>query len=273
MPGLVMMERHGANGSVAPITGKRTADQAFGDLSTKKMEPNTLTNGDVGSPRLNGPDVNGTTTAEAVQPPPPIIHEPAPEIPKRPDVYKPLGELISRVTQECFNDLSKTIDKTSQIQRGSQPTHALVNGISSHAGVNGVGVNPRTNQEKKKELLDFANTYREKFIKLMVLTDWSRKVEDVHKMLDLGWWTEHQFCHYDNAKFMLADIHARLQAFKLRNPDIKTALEVLSTGKAPWMPEVSVSRDDDSSLFAHYQTVRLPSGSASYSQEDSTGHP
>jgi len=249
MPGLVMMERHGANGSVTPITGKRTADQAFGDPegrtnSTKKMDPNALTNGDVGSPQLNGPtdrpDINGTTNAAAVQPPQPTIHESAPEIPRRPDVYKPLGELISRVTQECFNELGKTLDKASQIQRVAQPTHALVNGISGHAGVNGVGINPRMNQEKKKELLDFANTHREKFIKLMVLTDWSRKVEDVRKMLDLGWWAEHQFCHYDNAKFMLADIHARLQGFKLRNPDIKTALEILSTGKASWMPDVRV---------------------------------
>jgi mediator of RNA polymerase II transcription subunit 14 len=256
MPGLVMMERHGANGSVAPITGKRTADQAFGDASMKKMDPNALMNGEVGSPQLNGPaDINGMTNAAPVQPLQPIIHESAPEIPRRPDVYKPLGELISRVTQECFNELGKTLDKTSQIQRGAQPTHTLVNGIGSHAGVNGVGINSRTNQEKKKELLDFANTYREKFIKLMVLTDWSRRVEDVRKMLDLGWWTEHQFCHYDNAKFMLADIHARLQGFKLRNPDIKTALEVLSTGKAPWMPEVSVSQYDYYRPCTHYQTV------------------
>ena len=259
MPGLVMMERHGTNGSVAPITGKRTADQAFGDASTKKMDPNALTNGDVGSPRLNGPadrpDVNGTMNAAVVQSPQPIIHESAPELPRRPDIYRSLGDLISRVTQECFNELSKTVDKTSQIQRGAQPTHALVNGVNSHAGVNGVGINSRTNQEKKKELLDFANTHREKFIKLMVLTDWSRKVEDVRKMLDLGWWTEHQFCHYDNAKFMLADIHARLQGFKLRNPDIKTALEVLSTGKAPWMPEVNRSRYIYCSHCAYYQTV------------------
>ena len=256
MPGIVMMERHGANGSVAPITGKRTADQAFGDALMKKMDQNALTNGDVGSPRLNGPDVNGTRNATAVQPPPQtVIHESAPEIQRRPDVYKSLGDLISRVTQDCFNELGKTLDKTSQIQRGAQSTHALVNGVSSHTSINGVGINSRMNQEKKKELLDFANTYREKFIKLMVLTDWSRKVEDVCKMLDLGWWTEHQFCHYDNAKFMLADIHARLQGFKLRNPDIKTALEVLSTGKAPWMPEVSGFRYDYYSQCAYYQAV------------------
>jgi len=256
MPGLVMMERHGTNGSVAPITGKRTADQAFGDQSMKKIDPNAFTNGDIGSPRLNGPvDINGTAIAAAVQPPQLIVHESIPEIPKKPDVYKSLGELISRVTQECFNELGKTLDKISQIQRGTQPTHTLVNGIGNHAGINGVGINHRMNQEKKKELLEFANTYREKYIKLMVLTDWSRRVEDVRKMLDLGWWTEHQFCHYDNAKFMLADIHARLQSFKLRNPDIKTALEILSTGKAPWMPEVSISQYNYCSPCAHYQTV------------------
>jgi len=250
MPGIVNMDDRGANGPVAPITGKRTAQEAFGPQTSKenapRKEPNAMTNGDVKSPSHNGTVadsiLNGasfTPPAQNSQPEQPNVQSPEPTLEHVTEGYRSLGQLIARQAQLCFNDLQKTLDRMAALPQGSSFAPALTNGVNDHAVVNGAGPAAKADAEKRRLMLEFLNTHREKFIKLMVLADWSKNAKDVGKMIDLNVWFENQYRHFDNAKFMIGDIQRRLQTFKVRAPDIKTAVEILSTGKASWIPDVS----------------------------------
>lgn len=230
MPGLVRMDNRGANGPVPPpITGKRTAQEAFGEQDGKAdATKNTLLNGDVSSPQQNGP----------VQPRQSSMPDSPPALQHITEGYLPLGQLIARTAQVSLNDLGETVDKLSLVQRGSRTAPALPNGIGAHASMNGGASTSKAGTEQKKDILESLNTQREKFIKLLVLGDWSQKVDDVGKLIDLNVFNQQQFTAFDHAKFRIADMHRRQQYFKEKAPDIKTAIEVLGTGKASWMPDL-----------------------------------
>jgi len=264
MPGIVNMDDRGANGPVAPITGKRTAQEAFGpqtgkDNATQKMKPNALTNGDVKSLTHNGPIaepiLNGasiTSLPHNSEPQQSSTGSSEPVLEHVTEGYRSLGQLIARSAQLCFNDLEKTLDKMAALPQSSSFTAELTNGVNDHAAINGAGSAAKVDAEKRRLMLEFLNTHREKFIKLMVLADWSKNAKDVGKMIDLNVWFENQYRHFDNAKFMVGDIQRRLQTFKVRAPDIKTAVAILSTGKASWMPDVSYNPICSESQFANH---------------------
>lgn len=239
MPGLVKMENRGANGTTPPpITGKRTAQEAFGQKDAKsdglrKNQSNAMPNGDVSSPQQNGPVANG---APAVQSQQPSVPDSPSELPHITQGYRSFGQLICRTSQLALEEFGRTVNKiNTQRGPGPRPPPALPNGINSHGLVNGA---PSGSSEARKELLDYYNTTRERFIKLTVLADWANKVDDVGKMIDLNAANEAKFRAYDDAKFRIADLHRRMHFFKQKQPDLKTALEVLGTGKASWMPDL-----------------------------------
>jgi mediator of RNA polymerase II transcription subunit 14 len=94
------------------------------------------------------------------------------------------------------------------------------------------------NLAKKKALLDFAQSTHADWVKALVITNWSRRSEDVSKTIDLNVYTNQQKALYDMAIHEMAELKRGLGQARLPNPDLKTALQVLSTGKAPYMPEV-----------------------------------
>ena len=59
-------------------------------------------------------------------------------------------------------------------------------------------------------------------------------------MIDLRIHLEAQKKLYTDAIDSMAENKRALHNFRLPNPDFKTALEVLTTGKASWMPDVSI---------------------------------
>lgn len=77
------------------------------------------------------------------------------------------------------------------------------------------------------------------FIKLWILSQWSRQAEDVSKLIDIWTWQREAMEKFENAAYFTGDIKISMQSAKMPNPDIKTALEVLSTGKASWMPDLN----------------------------------
>lgn len=244
MPGLVRMDNRGANGPApTPITGKRTAQEAFGEQDgtaglMKKVDQRTLPNGDVSSPQQNGPVANGASTASVAQSQQSSVPDSPAALQHITEGYLSLGQLIARTAQVSLNDLSKTVEKLGLVQRGLRTAPVLPNGIGTHAAINGGASISKAASEQRKEMLESLNTQREKFIKLLVLGDWSQKVDDVGKLIDLNVFNQQQFGAFDNAKFRIADMHRRQQYFKEKGPDIKTAIEVLGTGKASWMPDL-----------------------------------
>jgi mediator of RNA polymerase II transcription subunit 14 len=142
-----------------------------------------------------------------------------------------LGTLIERVGELCFRGVE---DLIHSLERKQLP---MTNGVSYLPSNR-----PDVNQLKKKEVMDFAHLQRSKFIKLMVLVKWSEQAaKHMAKMIDMKVWALELAMQYELAADQIALLKRGLQEFKLRSPDMETALAVLSTGKVPWMPDVCVN--------------------------------
>lgn len=161
------------------------------------------------------------------------VDEPPPELVHITQGYLPLSRLLTRLAQQTHNNLSNKIVEVAQM-----PMHATaVNGNGLH--VPPTDDNSVENVNKKLRLLTFAQDTHANWTKALVLTEWSRKAEDVSKVIDLKVHLDRQRSFYDLAIHELMEMKRSLIHARVPNADLKTALEVLSTGKAPWMPDVS----------------------------------
>jgi mediator of RNA polymerase II transcription subunit 14 len=149
--------------------------------------------------------------------------------------YMPLSLLFQRAAQECMNELDDTITKMADLNESSVEgaNGSLSNG--SRASAMGVSV------AKKRALLEFANTQRERFIRILVVSQWTKKTgADMDKLIRLSQWLKLSWLHQvEETSDALFFLKTSLPWFKEPAPDIRTALEVLSTGKASWLPSVS----------------------------------
>lgn len=146
--------------------------------------------------------------------------------------YISLQSIIAQLTEKTHVDLIETIKDLAQMPLSV--SKANVNGSQiSVADDNSV-----ENLAKKLRLLKFATDSHEIWTKALVITGWSRKAEDVSKIIDLKVHLDQRQQDFVSIIEKMAHdkrgyIHARLP-----NPDIMTALEVMGTGKASWMPDV-----------------------------------
>ncbi|KAI9850326.1 MAG: mediator complex subunit [Thelocarpon superellum] len=151
--------------------------------------------------------------------------------------YKDLAELTVRLVQETLNELKEVIHALADMsaphathQSGLHDAHALVNGNAA----------AQVSVQKKTRLMDFVQHRRAQFIKLLVLASWSRSTEDVRKAIDLLQWLRTQAYLHDEASLELGRLKLSMGPAKLPNPDLATALEVLSTGTASWLPDLNL---------------------------------
>ncbi|ODQ65180.1 MED14-domain-containing protein [Nadsonia fulvescens var. elongata DSM 6958] len=87
-----------------------------------------------------------------------------------------------------------------------------------------------SDDNKKMKLLEFIINSRKEFVKIYVLTKWAKVTKDISKCIDIVAWLNGQRNCFDNVINALYGIERTLGGAKLRNPDISTALDVLSLG-------------------------------------------
>ena len=206
---------------------KRKADELVngdthvnGGLSTTK---GVYANGTVADPGMSSEVLAAVVHSISSQLPPEIEHIT--------QGYMPLSRLITRLTQDTFNGLTETINEMADMQ---PPT----NNVLSHTSSLGSIQVSQFNIQKKTRLWDFAHDRRAKFIKILVLSQWSRQTELVGKVIDLNFWLNSQRQLYKDATAWIGELKRILAPMKLPSPHLKTALEALSTGKAAWLPDV-----------------------------------
>lgn len=232
MPGILKMNSS-ANGGL----GARDAESKKRPHDAKMLNgERTLARKDspasapaVKTPSYNGGDANGAAPVvnHMTQLPPEIAHVPA-------EAYHPLSKLIQRISQETYNELSETLMQMRELKAPQ------LNGIFP----NGLGMpNPQdaeVSKQKKLLLMRFALDNRAKFIKLLVLTEWGRKASvDLSKLIDLFGWATKQRYGQDHISDQIEFMKYVMNDARQLNPDITTALEILGTGKAEWIPDVS----------------------------------
>ncbi|KAG9961237.1 MED14-domain-containing protein, partial [Aureobasidium melanogenum] len=179
--------------------------------ATATAQPTTLANG----------YSNGTTHEEDKALPPELEHWA--------HTYVPMGTLLERMAQQCYFDLGEVIEQMADLNIGTPQT----NGASTAApDVSKASV------DKKLRLMNFANTQQARFIKALVLSDWARNMGDMNKLIELRMWLTQQ----DEASTQVGDAIMQMKhnmiGAKMPNPNIQGALELLSTSKAPWLPDL-----------------------------------
>lgn len=151
-----------------------------------------------------------------------------PEIAHITQNFVPLPFILERLAQKSHNDLQTQIEELARI-----PIHGAINGATGTAEDNS-----DENQNKKANLLHFAQDMHGKWVKALVISEWSRKASQVSKLIDLNVHIGEQVEKYNQGLDYMGRIKRDLYAARLPDPDIKTALQILSTGQASWMPEV-----------------------------------
>ncbi|EFW99481.1 RNA polymerase 2 holoenzyme mediator complex component [Grosmannia clavigera kw1407] len=147
------------------------------------------------------------------------------------DNFVPLGFLIGRLAQKTHNNLQDMIRELAR-----KPVAGMVtNGVDA-AGPEDGSVE---NVEKKKRLLEFARSEHANWVKALVITEWSKKATQISKLIDLeNHMFEEELVKYEQAVFTMLNLKRNLNAARVPSPDLKTALQVLSQGNGPWMPDL-----------------------------------
>ncbi|KAI4247528.1 MAG: hypothetical protein L6R40_001476 [Gallowayella cf. fulva] len=229
MPGVLKDERDDGPDSTPsqafPIKSPLMADHKPGKRTVENDQHggSPLVNGARGGASAN--QTSGDPTAFKTS----ALENPSTQLP--PEImhitqgYLPLSELITRLVQETFNGMSAVINDMSQLQmpqvNGSAPANP-----------------PPVNVQKKLSLLEFAQDRRAKFIKILVLSQWSRQAESISRVIDLKVWLNTQNRQYDEACSWMGALKRMMALERMPNPDLKTALEALSLGKVLGLPDL-----------------------------------
>ncbi|KAL9597382.1 MAG: hypothetical protein Q9219_005191 [cf. Caloplaca sp. 3 TL-2023] len=229
MPGLLKSARN--DGRELELSQAHTTDN-----KTKKRAPDD--NRDYLTHSANGTwdgthakQVNGNSvTSDAARVKPTVTMESAsrqlpPEIEHITFGYLPLSQLITRLVQDTFNGLTECVNDLSDLPLPSLQGEETANAM-------------HVNRQKKLRLLNFAHDRRSQFIKILVLSQWSRQIESIGKVIDLRIWLENQRRLYDDACDWMGELKRIMQSERMPNPDLRTALEALSLGKAPGLPDL-----------------------------------
>lgn len=147
--------------------------------------------------------------------------------------FFPLGTLVNRAVQQCWNDLSELITELAAVHVPSDyPATSLASGKTS-------GNQSPENLRKKLRVLDFAHAKRAEFIKLLVLSQWSRQAAEVSRLIDIVNFIRTRQRMYTAAAQSVGEMKRDLVRAQVANPDLRTALEVLAQGRVRSLPDVS----------------------------------
>lgn len=172
-----------------------------------------------------GTTVSGESLVDAMEN---LAEEAPPELFHITQGFLPFSQLVNRLAQDTFSGLNDLINDLADMPASE------ANGYGSSRATD-------ANIEKKTKLWDFTHDRRAKFIKLLVLSQWGRQSEAVSKVIDLNHWiTTQKMCYREAANWM-GELKRITTSMKVQSPDLKTTLEILSTGRATWIPDVSRS--------------------------------
>lgn len=162
------------------------------------------------------------------------MSDPAGEIVHITQGYIPLSKVLTRLAQSTHNALQ---DQIAALAKMPLPAAAM-NGNSTVLNSD-VEDGSGENIAKKTSILNFAMREHRKWVKALVITEWSRKADMVSKLIDLRFHLQGQEVLFSGALDVMGHVKRDLTFARMPSPDLKTALQVLSTGEAAWMPDLS----------------------------------
>lgn len=233
-------------------SNKRRIEDETADQPVKKVKKEALSNGTQITNGENGV-VNGVVI-NGVPPGMPKAHDiPVaelenlsrsqlpPEFLPAPVTYVSISTLITRLAQDTFNQLVDTINDLSEAEVTSTNTPLSYDHANAQTnGITGTGTaSNQANIKKRQQMLNFAQDRRTQFIKVLVLSQWCRRAEEMEKVIDVGYWMKNNGkVHVEACAGWMREMTRNLNTTRVPNPDFKTSLEALSLGKASWLTDV-----------------------------------
>ncbi|KAF9902525.1 mediator complex subunit [Linnemannia zychae] len=169
------------------------------------MEPNGITKGTL--PPMSVP----TPTPVPVAAPVPVSAPPPATVPVLPDNLNamiPLGAVIHRMTNDAFAELSNLSETLPSM----------------------------SDTDRKIELLKYTLSKREQFIKLLVLTKWGKNAQKFQQCQNIVGFLQHENELFTRAVGGLFETYKMFGRARVRNFDIPTAIDVLTTGSYQRLP-------------------------------------
>ncbi|KAI0296496.1 mediator complex subunit MED14-domain-containing protein [Multifurca ochricompacta] len=167
---------------------------------------------------LNGTNLTASSSysspiLDILNPSPNCFDEPpiellAAELPVVDDGQVPLSELVSRVVQACYAEMTEMAE--------------TLPGMSDSA--------------RKRKLADFVVAWKKQVVKLYAVTKWSRDADIVQKCMNITAFLMDQNRQFDDVIHGLTYARDSLDGARLRNHDLLTSLDVLTTGSYRRLP-------------------------------------
>lgn len=146
----------------------------------------------------------------------------------------PLDVILTRLAQFSHAMLQDQI-----LTLASKPLpQSLPNGNASYQPTGAEDTSPES-VEKKVLFLNFIQELHTKWVKTLVITEWSKKADQVGKLIDIRSHLIAKLELFNSGFWDMIKTKQDMLWAKVPSPDLKTALEVLATGEASWMPDVS----------------------------------
>ncbi|KAL8797815.1 MAG: hypothetical protein Q9195_000167 [Heterodermia aff. obscurata] len=227
-------------------SNKRRIEDEMADQPAKKVKKDALSNGTL---ITNGVKTNGVSPGLLETHDIPVADlenlsssQLPPEFLPAPVTYVSISTLITRLAQDTFNQLVDTINDLSEAEVTSTNTplshdhgNAQTNGITGT--ISGTASN-QANIRKRQQMLNFAQDRRTQFIKVLVLSQWCQRAEEMERVIDVGYWMKNNGkVHIEACAGWMRQMTRNLNTTKVPNPDFKTSLEALSLGKASWLTD------------------------------------
>lgn len=152
--------------------------------------------------------------------------------------FRPFHVLTHRTVQQTWNSFSDLIDQLGELNAVSGLT--VPNASSTKPQINGAtsGDQSRENLEKKDRLLHFQQDQRALYIKLLVIHDWFRKSRGIDQVIEISMWIHEQRMQFAQAADFIGNMKRELALWQVPNPDLKTAVEVLSKGRVSTLSDL-----------------------------------
>lgn len=224
MPGRLMMEDQNSAAGSQGLNKDRSHVSDTGAPQNVATEQPPQSNGSAVNGVLhNGPSQetnhNGTISNNGPSGPPPPLDQSWREGSEN----KSLGKLMIRTAERCFVDLNDLLAQMAA-QKVSQPG-PQANGATEQ-DVDAVSL------AKKRKLMDFLQMQRERFIKALVINDWSKDADAFAGIIDVNAHLGRANASHLQATAAIGEMKLAMNHAKMPNPNIEGALELLASGKS-----------------------------------------
>lgn len=212
------------------VNGGLVKPSIFSDKG--KSLPANMANGGYSSMMDVDSEPQGGPVRALVPAHPSTVDEPPDEIEHITADILPLSKIVSRLAQFSFAKLQEQI-----LALAAKPLpQNLANGNADYQ-FTGAEDTSQESLEKKVSLLKFAQDLHTRWVKALVISEWSKKADKVSKLIDIR---AHLATKLEDFNYVFIDMinnKRELNWAKVPSPDLKTALAVLSFGEAYWWPD------------------------------------